>query len=146
MQESLSDQVFHSFLALQRETRQHARQMIDESGITPRDFSVFRFLIETGPATMGQLQGFLHKSPSTMSALIDQLEEKGFVTRTRSQADNRVVIVELTQAGLEIAQNTPVRGLPLLRRRLRKLPDERLCEMQQVLDQIKEMMESVDEL
>ena len=32
--------------------------------------------------------------------------------------DNRVVIVELTSAGQEIAENTPLGGLPLLRRRL----------------------------
>jgi DNA-binding MarR family transcriptional regulator len=140
MSENLSDQVFHSFLALRHDVRRHARQMIDESGLTPRDFSVLRFLLEVGSATVGQVQAFVHKSPSTTSALIDQLENKGYLTRTRSQEDNRVVRVELTCTGREIAENTPLRGLPLLRRCLHTLPETRLREMLSVLEEIKTMM------
>ena len=97
--EPLSDQVFHRFLALQHFLRRHTRQLIDERGLTPRDLSVLRYLLESESATVGQVQAFMHKSPSTTSSLISQLEEKGYVTRTRSQQDNRVVIVELTPAG-----------------------------------------------
>ncbi len=127
--EPLSDQVFHQFLALQHFLRRHTRQLIDERGLTPRDLSVLRYLLESESATVGQVQTFTHKSPSTTSSLISQLEGKGYVTRTRSQQDNRVVIVELTPAGLEIVENTPLGGLPLLRRRLASLSQERLSEI-----------------
>jgi DNA-binding MarR family transcriptional regulator len=140
MSEHLSDQVFHSFLSLRHDVRRHARQMIDERGLTPRDFSVLRFLLEVDSAAIGQVQAFVHKSPSTTSALIDQLESKGYLTRTRSQEDNRVVIVKLTPSGREIAENTPLRGLPLLRRCLHTLPEARLREMLSVLEEIKTMM------
>lgn len=140
MSENLSDQVFHSFLALRHDVRRHARQLIDERGLTPRDFSVLRFLLEVGSATVGQVQAFVHKSPSTTSALIDQLEDKGYLNRTRSQDDNRVVLVKLTPTGREVAENTPLRGLPLLRRCLHTLPDARLREMLSVLDEIKAML------
>ena len=50
--EPFSDQVFHQFLALLRHKRQYARQIESERGIKPRDFSVLRFLLETGPATV----------------------------------------------------------------------------------------------
>jgi DNA-binding MarR family transcriptional regulator len=140
--EKFSQQVFHHFLALLRYTRQHARTMIDEQGIKPREFSVLRFLHETGPATVGQIQAYLHKSPSTTSAQIAQLEEMNYVTRTRSQADNRVVIVELTPEGREKATRTPLGGLPLLRRRLDRLPEERLVQIDEVLDELMRLMEA----
>jgi DNA-binding MarR family transcriptional regulator len=89
---------------------------------------------------VGQAQAFVHKSPSTTSSLIAQLEEKGYVTRTRSQEDNRVVIVELTTLGQEIAENTPLGGLPLLRRRLGKLSEKRLTEIDSVLTEFMQLM------
>lgn len=142
MSEPLSDQVFHRFLALQHYLRRHTRSLIDERGLTPRDLSVLRYLLESEPATVGQVQAFVHKSPSTASSLIAQLEEKGHVTRTRSPQDNRVVIVELTAAGRAIAENTPLGGLPLLRRRLANLPQERLSEIDDVLKEIMQLMEA----
>jgi DNA-binding MarR family transcriptional regulator len=80
---------------------------------------------------------------NSLSSLIAQLEEKGYVTRTRSHRDNRVVIVELTPVGQEIAENTPLGGLPLLRRRLARLSQERLSEMNDVLDEITHLTEVV---
>ena len=136
-----SDQVFHRFLSLLRFTRQHSRQMIAEQGIRPREFSVLRFLWEFGPATVGQVQAFLHMSASTTSALVAQLEKVNYVTRTRSLEDNRVVIVELTPSGRDKAGSTPFGGLPLLRRRLGKLPEERLVQISAVLEEIQHLME-----
>lgn len=142
--EPLSDRVFHRFLSLQHYLRCHARSLIDERGLTPRDLSVLRYLVESGPATVGQVQAFTHKSPSTTSTLIAQLEENGYVTRNRAAHDARVVVVELTAAGRDIAKSTPLGGLPLLRRRLANLPPERLAEIESVLDEIMELMEALD--
>jgi DNA-binding MarR family transcriptional regulator len=137
---TLSDKAFRRILALLRLSRQHARQLIDERGIKPRQFSVLRFLLDSGPVSVGQVQNFVQNSPSTTSALISQLEESGYVTRTRSSDDNRVVIVELTDLGRDLAQTTPLVGLPLLRRRLRGLPQERLVEIDDVLQEIMRLM------
>lgn len=143
-QEPLSDQVFHQILALLRYSRQHGRQLIDERGIKPRDFSVLRHLSDSDSATVGQIQAFLHNSPSTTSTLIAQLEGKGYLTRRRSQEDNRVVIVELTPLGADIAENTPLGGLPLLRRRLGQLSEVRLAEIDAVLTEIMGLMGAVE--
>jgi DNA-binding MarR family transcriptional regulator len=56
----------------------------------------------------------------------------------------RVVIVELTSVGQEIAENTPLGGLPLLRRRLANLPQERLSEINDVLNEITQLMGVID--
>jgi DNA-binding MarR family transcriptional regulator len=142
-----ASEVFHRFLRIQRFLRQHALQM-NSQGISPRDYAALRFLLESGPATVGQIQVYLHKSPSTISALIAQLEEQGYVSRTRSREDNRVVIVDLTPAGRDIAEYTPLGGLPLLRHQLRNLPRERLDDLDRALTEIMTLMEipEIDEL
>ena len=45
------------------------------------------------------MQDHLYTSASTASTLISQLEDAGYVTRTRSEDDNRVVNVQLTTSG-----------------------------------------------
>ena len=138
-----ANEAFRKFLTLFRFLRQQARQF-DSEGIKPRQFAVLRFLLESGPATVGEIQEHVYLSASTNSVLIAQLEEAGYVTRTRSADDNRVVIVELTPAGQDVAQNTPLVGLPLLRRRLRTLPPERLALIDAALAEIMALMEVTD--
>ncbi|MCB0080528.1 MAG: MarR family transcriptional regulator [Caldilineaceae bacterium] len=141
---NLAQQAVHKFLLINRHLRLYARQM-DDKGIKPKQFSVLRFLAESGPATVGQVQEFLYNSPSTASTVISQLEEMGYVTRTRSAADNRVVIVEVTAAGAELAGQTPMGGIPLLRRRIEKLAPERLANLDAALADLMQLMEVQDE-
>jgi len=96
----LAGETLHKFLTINRFLRQYARQM-DGSGIHPRDFSVLRFLIEHESATVGAVQDYLYGSASVASAVISKLEESGYVTRTRSRTDNRVVIVEPTHEPIQ---------------------------------------------
>ena len=136
-------ETFVKLLKILRFLRQYARKVRSE-GIGPRDYSVLRFLLESGPATVGQIQAVLHYSPSTTSTLIARLEGSGYLVRTRSKVDNRVVMVELTAAGREIAEQTPLGGLPLLRQKLGTLPPERLRRLDQALVDIMVLLEMPD--
>ena len=139
--EPLSDQVFHQYLSLLGASRRYARQIMDERGLKQREFSVLRFLLESGPLTVGQVQRYIHHSPSTTSTLIAQMEQNGYVTRTRSSKDNRVVVVDLTDAGREVAKNTPLGGSPLLRRRLSRLSTKQLQQISEVVVELMNMMD-----
>jgi DNA-binding MarR family transcriptional regulator len=77
--------------------------------------------------------------------MIAQLEEKGYLTRARSQQDNRVVNVTLTKQGRKIADNTPLGGLPLLRRQLGQLSEERLVEIDGVLTELSNLIQKPQE-
>jgi DNA-binding MarR family transcriptional regulator len=139
----LASEAMHRFLLIHRHLRQYAHQM-DDQGIRPKQFSVLRFLLEHGPATVGEVQEYLYNSASTTSALLSQMEEAGHVTRTRSHEDNRVVIIELTGQGQAIAEDSPMGGIPLLRRRLRGLPEDRLAQINAALADIMELIEVED--
>ena len=138
--EPLSDQVFHQVLSLLRLHRQYARKIVDEQGIKPRDMSVLRYLSEHDAVTVSQVQQYIHHSPSTTSTMLSKMEEDGYVTRTRSESDNRVVLITLTDAGRALLIGTPLGGLPLLRRQLQALSADRLNEMLGVLEEIQQLM------
>lgn len=142
-EQSLASDALHKFLLIFRHLRQKARDT-DKQGIRGRHLAVLQFLQEQHTATVTEIQDYLYISASTASTLIKQLEDAGYVVRVRSEEDNRVVIVELTDAGRELAHTTAVAGIGLLRRRLPTLSDERLQNIDQALADIIELMEVLD--
>jgi DNA-binding MarR family transcriptional regulator len=117
---------------------------MDEQGMRPRQFAVLIYLLEQESSTVSEIQSYLYTSPSSASTIISQLEEAGYVTRTRSEDDNRVVNVQLTTAGRVCAQQTPLGGIALLRRRLDDLPEERLKMIDEVMSELMQLMEVSD--
>jgi DNA-binding MarR family transcriptional regulator len=136
----LAKDALHKFLLIHRHLRQIARQM-DQQGLRPRQFAVLFHLLELNSATVSEIQEFLYTSASTASTVISQLEEAGYITRMRSEDDNRVVNVHLTETGRKITQNTPLRGIALLRRRLDSLPVDRLKMLDEVMSDLMQLME-----
>ncbi len=132
--------VVHKFLILYRYMRKYSRQ-IQGHGIRGRQFSALRYLLDVGPLTIGQLRDYLYISDSTTSELVSRLEDIGYVTRTRCKRDNRVVFVDLTLSGREVAEHAPLGGIPLLREKLKTLSPERLAVIDDALDQILALME-----
>lgn len=142
-QHPLANSALHKFLMIHRHLRQVARQM-DEQGMRPRHSAVLLYLLEQDSATVSEIQVYLYTSPSNASAVISQLEDAGYVTRTGSEDDNRVVNVQLTTSGKEVAQKTPLGGIALLRRRLDSLPEDRLKMLDEVMSDLMRLMEVDD--
>jgi DNA-binding MarR family transcriptional regulator len=114
------------------------------TGISGRKLAALRYLLEAGPRTIGELRDYHHISDSTTSEMMAQLERSGYVTRSRSEADNRVVVVELTQTGRAFAQRAPLGGIPLLRERLREMTPERLSTIDQALTDLLSILDEAE--
>ena len=68
-------------------------------GLTVSQSYTLRRLYFQGPATMGELAAHLDVRLSTMTGVIDQLEEKGLVERIDHPADRRSLHVRVTPKG-----------------------------------------------
>lgn len=64
-------------------------------------------LYENGPLPPSQIAKHIMVKSSTVTGIIDRLEQKGLVTRSRTSPDRRVITVELTQSGRTLAENAP---------------------------------------
>jgi DNA-binding MarR family transcriptional regulator len=134
-------ETIQQFLQLYRYLRKYGRQLQQE-GMSGRKISTLRYLGEAGPLTIGQLSAYLCISDSSTSALVSWLEEGGYVTRTRSIEDNRVVLVDVTPLGRQIVQMTPLGGIPLVRETLKALPPERLAIVHEAMATLVDVLET----
>ena len=137
----MSTETMHKLLTLLRSLR-HYRRHAHRAGLGGRRISALRYLRKAGPLTVGQLSDYLYISDSSTSEMIDRLQEAGYVTRTRSKKDNRVVNVALTPVGRTVAEEAPLGGTPLLREKLKTLPPERLSVVDAALTELMQLLET----
>jgi DNA-binding MarR family transcriptional regulator len=61
-------------------------------------------LAERGPMKVGQLVDLMALPQSTMSHQLKRMEKDGYVQRTRSDLDNRTVVITLTDKGAIVSE------------------------------------------
>lgn len=142
--DALFTETMHRFLTVYRYMRQYGRQLQSE-GLSGREVSILRYLLDSGSLSIGQCRDYLFINDSSTSELISHLETGGYVSRVRSQTDNRSVLVSLTAAGRKTARSLSLGGIPLLRERLRTMPSERLARIDSALGEIVELLEIENE-
>lgn len=74
-----------------------------EDALSPGQLPVLEALLQK-PHQPGELAEKFMVSPPTMSNTINTLEKRGWLTRTRSQNDRRVVYAEITPEGRAVLQ------------------------------------------
>ena len=68
---------------------------------------IIRALLKEGALTMKRLSQLIDLSASTTVGVVDRLEVKGLVSRTRSTHDRRQVFVSITVDGEAMAKRSP---------------------------------------
>ena len=74
--------------------------------LRPRHMIALKLLTERGPMTQHAVGVALSLDPSNVVGLLNELEERGLITRRRDPADRRRHIVELSGAGAGEATQT----------------------------------------
>jgi DNA-binding MarR family transcriptional regulator len=93
------------------------RPLLEPHGLTHPQYLVMLALWERSPRSVKDLGESLRHEPATLSPLLKRLEGLGYVTRTRSRADERQLIVELTEKGRALraeAEKIPYRVVETL--------------------------------
>lgn len=76
-------------------------------GLTSPQWAVLARLAEQDNRSPSVIGKSLHMDKPTATGVIDRLEKKGLVKRTRSSMDRRVVIVMLTAKGKNLLEKLP---------------------------------------
>ncbi|TWH09898.1 DNA-binding MarR family transcriptional regulator [Rhodococcus rhodochrous J45] len=75
------------------------RPILDGLGLTHPQYLVMLALWERSPLTSKEVGQLLQLDSPTLSPLLKRLEALGLITRARSAADERQLVLELTDAG-----------------------------------------------
>jgi DNA-binding MarR family transcriptional regulator len=78
------------------------KPLLSKLGLTYPQYLAMLVLWERNGMTVGEISTRLLTDPGSLTPLLKRLESLGFLTRTRSKEDERVVIVNLTDAGREL--------------------------------------------
>ncbi|HHF7346166.1 TPA: MarR family transcriptional regulator [Legionella feeleii] len=97
-------------LALRKVMQQmdhHSRRLNKCYGLTVPQIICLYEIYETGIMTLSVLSKRVYLSTSTLVGVIDRLEEKGFVNRTRDSKDRRIIFIDITKKGKEFVCSSP---------------------------------------
>ena len=89
---------FPLYLCAKEVTRRYA-PFLDELDLTYTQYVVMMYLWEQQKCTVKEMGEALLLDPSTLTPLLKKLESKGYITRTRSETDERSLNITLTETG-----------------------------------------------
>lgn len=99
-------QLLTALVTLRQGLRQwmHANMPSGGGMTVPRATLLLGLALKTERTGMSELGASLGMSPRNMTVLVDGLEKEGLIRRVNHRHDRRITLVELTQAGREVAQ------------------------------------------
>ena len=106
----LDGQLCFPLYAAARKVVNHYTPYLKPLGITYTQYIVLLALWESGSATVGDLCRRLYLDNGTITPLLKKMEECGYIARSRSRQDERVVAVTITPKGWELRQQ--VKDIP----------------------------------
>ena len=101
-------------------------------------------LYENGPLPPSQIAKYIMVNSSTVTGIIDRLEQKGLVARSRISTDRRVITVTLTDKGRELAEHAPPPIQEKIVDGLQKLPANEREKIVQALTKLTYMLDVQD--
>ena len=108
----LDNQLCFPIYAASREVIKQYHPCLTDLNLTYTQYLVMMVLWENAPVTEKEMGRRLHLDSGTLTPVLKSLEGKGFIERTRSKEDERVVCVYLTDEGSAL-ENRAV-GIPAL--------------------------------
>ena len=75
------------------------KPLLQALGLTYPQYLAMMVLWEEDGLTVSEISSCLLSDPGSLTPLLKRLEAEGLLSRTRSREDERVVVVELTDAG-----------------------------------------------
>lgn len=96
---ALENQVCFALSLASRSVIAAYRPVLEPLGLTHPQYLVMLTLWEHEPLSIKELSALLHLDPGTLSPLVKRIETLGYVQRSRSTADERILQISLTEEG-----------------------------------------------
>ncbi len=115
---------------------EYSKKAERETGLTGPQLWAIKVLADGTPLKVSELARRMYLHPATVVGIVDRLEGRELVTRTRSKEDRRVVEIELTERGRELVNQSPEVAQGLLVKGLETLSHEKLVHLEDGLEQL----------
>ena len=140
--EAVIESIVGAIRRLNRAVYLDASRTSREFGLTRSQSGVLKILDTYGPLSSADLSRKLYMTPSNMTGIIDRLEKKGLVDRTRQPVDRRVVLITLTESGKDLSRLLPDSIERKLVSELIVLSPEQIQTLSKAMNQIVHLMDA----
>ena len=106
VEESLEWVVWY-FRRLAQAAEIYSKELAKKHLVSQPQLSCLLALHNHGSLPISKLAQYILVKPSTVTGIVDRLEKKGLVKRERKGSDRRVITIELTEAGSQLATVAP---------------------------------------
>ena len=138
----LNDQILIALRRIVRAIDQHSRRLAQEFGLTGPQVVLLNELIRNGEMHVAELAKNISLSHATVTDILNRLEKRSLIDRTRSQTDRRIIMVTATEQAKDLIKESP----PLLQEQfsnqLANLQDWELAQILSVLQRVALMMDA----
>lgn len=100
----LENQLCFPLYACAKEVVRAYKPYLDELSLTYTQYITMMVMWEHGQLRAREIGSRLYLDSGTLTPLLKRLEEKGYITRRRSEKDERDLIVTITQSGEELKE------------------------------------------
>ena len=100
----IEHQICFPLYAASREVIKRYRPYLDALDLTYTQYITLMVLWEREAVSVKELGQVLYLDSGTLTPVLKSLEQKGYVTRSRSQEDERVVVARITEKGLSLRE------------------------------------------
>ena len=119
----------------------YTRELENKYRVSVPQLSCLLALYENGPMPPSQVAKHIMVKSSTVTGIIDRLEQKRLVERSRISSDRRVITIGLTESGRMLAQNSP---LPIQERIVDGYKDLPSNEREDIIRALKKLCSMLD--
>ncbi|HVX34244.1 MAG TPA: MarR family transcriptional regulator [Solirubrobacterales bacterium] len=134
---------FGCLMGAERRLRGRDQHRKAEDGLTIAQVRALFALDRSDAATAGEIAEAARLSPARVTAMLDELEAEGIVTRVRSDADRRRVLVALTDEGRAVLKKRRRLWLKRWENALADVPDRDLEAAADVLRRIAGLLDEL---
>lgn len=127
---------------IQQRTDQASKILAQTVGLTPSQLLVLQYLQDRGETSAGQLSTLTHLKHATITALIDKMVERGFVSRSKNEEDRRRVWIKLQAKGEEAILSAPNLLQDTFSTRFEKLPSWQQAMLVAALEQVASILDA----
>jgi DNA-binding MarR family transcriptional regulator len=121
-------------LRLSRRLRKH-----DLAGLTPSQLSTLASVGVCGPVRLGDLAAAERIAPSTLTRLVNVLEDRGYLLRQPAPDDARAFLVTMNDSGRDVLERIRAEATSLLSEILSTLPADQLAALEAALPALEQL-------
>ena len=141
-EEKIGEEILIALRRIVRAIDLHSRRLAEEYGLTGPQVVLLREVARSGEIHVAELAKKISLSHATVTDILNRLERRELIVRTRSVMDRRRILVRPTEQAIALIGKSP----PLLQEQfseqLARLHDWELAQILSVLQRVASMMDA----